>query len=267
MKYEHFDRRSLSLTTCRYDGSRLNFRGPGRPLEGPLIVFVGGDETYGRFVAEPYPALVERHLGKICVNFAQAAASVEVFLHDAFVKDVCRNAALTIVAATGAHNLSNRLYSVHPRRNDRFVKPSEALRVLYPDVDFTDFTFTRPLLRGLYQADPDRFSVVRQELQLAWVARMRTFLNYIGPNVVLLWFAPAVPDREPDNGSLGPDPLFLSEDIISELRPLVRETVMVSAQGPSIAAVYADYSAHGRVAASLLQPIQTALQARHGVLL
>jgi hypothetical protein len=61
----------------------------------------------------------------------------------------------------GAQNLSNRLYTVHPRRNDRFLRASGILRTIYRDVDFTEFHFTRHMLDHLRCLSEDRFDIVR----------------------------------------------------------------------------------------------------------
>ena len=229
---------------CRYGSSRLTFRGPARPLDGRHIAFVGGAETLGRYVEAPFTTLLEREMGEVCVNFGQAHASVETFLHDPLVGNACRDALVTVVGVTGAGNLSNRLYSVHPRRNDRFVKPSASLRAIFPEVDFADICFTRHLLMTLWNAAPDRFDVVRDELRIAWGARMRTFIDRIGPRVVLLWMPP-----EPSEGPLGSEPLFVTGAMVEMLRPLVQGIVAVppGGQGEDPAA------AHVRAAAALAE--------------
>lgn len=133
---------------------------------------------------------------------------------------------------------------MHPRRNDRFLKPSTSLRAIYPEMDFAEICFTRHLLMALHDAAPDRFDVIREELRIAWAARMRTFIDRIGPQVVLLWFPPAPAAEE---GPLGPDPLFVTKAMVEGLRPLVRGIVAVPPghQGEHPAA------AHARAAAAL----------------
>lgn len=245
---------------CRYGSSRLSFRGPARPLDGRHIAFVGGSETVARGVAEPFPALLEGALGEVCINFGQHNASVEAFLHDPVVADACRDATVTVVAATGAANLSNRLYAVHPRRNDRVVRASASLRVLFPEVDFAEICFTRHLLLTLHAAAPDRFGIVREELRIAWIARMRTLLDRIGPRAVLLWLAPHPPPSEtgpePEEGPLGRDPLFVSAPMVEGLRPLVQEVVVVPS-GPGGGGP--DQAAHQRAAEALAAPIRALL--------
>lgn len=123
----------------RYGSSRLLFRGPRRPLDGRQIAFVGGSETYGRCVAEPFPRLVEAALGAPCVNFGQVNGSIDVAVNDPLLMQACREAVVSVVEVTGALNMSNRFYQVHPRRNDRLTRVSTVLQALFPDVDFSEF--------------------------------------------------------------------------------------------------------------------------------
>lgn len=251
--------RGLNYAACRYGGSRLTFRGPPRSLDRRHIAFVGGSETCAREVDHPFPALLEERLGEVCINLGQHNGSVEAFLHDTLVPKACADAALTVLCVTGAGNLSNRLYSVHPRRNDRFLKASPMLRSLFPEVDLAEICFTRHLLLSLMTASPSRFAVVREELRIAWIARMRTFLDRIGSNVLLVWFAPQRPPKEggrEEEGTLGREPLFVSRRMVETLRPLVRDIVVVP-PGPEGAGL--DEVAHERAAAALLEPIRSLL--------
>jgi hypothetical protein len=221
---------------CRYGASRLLFRGPRRPLDGRHVAFVGGTETFGKFLDAPFPALVEEMTGLPCVNLGQANGSVDVMLGDETVLAACRDAQLTVVQVTGAPNMSNRFYTVHPRRNDRFLRASSVLRAIFPEVDFTDFCFTRHLLTQLHAAAPDRFAILSEELQAAWLARQRTFLTAIGPKTILLWFSSHLPSDVPweeRENPLGIEPLFVTRRMIDSLRPLVRAVVMVQ---PSVRA-------------------------------
>jgi len=229
MKHDTLSEAGQIYAPCRYGNSRLFFRGPRRPLDGRYIAFVGGTETYGKFVGAPFPSLVEERLGVTCVNFGCVNASVEAFLNEPGVMATCRGAELTVVEITGAQNLSNRFFTVHPRRNDRFLRASTILRALYPEVDFSEFCFTRHMLTHLHALDSDRFMIVREELQTAWAARMRSFLAEVGPRTLLLWFADHLPsdapfDTRPRAG--WEDPLFITRRMVDQLRPLVRGVVM-----------------------------------------
>ena len=229
MKHETLGEAGLSYAPCRYGTSRILFRGPRRPLDGRYIAFVGGTETYGRFITAPFPALVEAVLGDTCVNFGMINASVDAYANEPTILAACHDASLNIVQVMGAQNMSNRFYTVHPRRNDRFLRASTVLQAIYPDVDFSDFCFTRHMLSALYARSPDRFEIVRMELESAWLGRMSSFLREIGRHTFLLWFAGHLPsDGRWDSRSnpFSADPLFVTRRMIDNLRPLVRGVVM-----------------------------------------
>ncbi|WP_210529372.1 DUF6473 family protein [Rubellimicrobium arenae] len=239
----------LGYETCRYEPSRAVFRGPGRPLRGRFTAFVGGSTTLGQGVVRPFPALVEEAVGGVCVNFGQANASVEAFLADPVVPAACRAADVTVLEVMGAANLSNRLYTVHPRRNDRFLRVSPALRAIFPEADTAEVCFTRHLLRHLYEVAPDRFDIVEEELRLAWLARMQAFLDRIGSRVILLRI-----EGDEVAGPFGPAPLFVTDRMVEALRPLVRDVVTVAWRGGNRKA-----AAHREVAAALEGPVAAAL--------
>jgi hypothetical protein len=64
---------------------------------------------------------------------------------------------VTVVQVLAVQNLSNPYYTVHPRRNDRFLRASARLQNLYQDVDFTEFHFTRHMLQTLQMVSAPRF--------------------------------------------------------------------------------------------------------------
>lgn len=230
MKHAEIAEDTIDYHPCRYGNSRIFFRGPRKSLKDRYIAFVGGTETYGRGVETPFPDLVERAIGITCVNFGCVNASVDAFLPETAILEASQRATLNIVQIMGASNMSNRFYTVHPRRNDRFLRASSVMRAIYPDVDFTEFCFTRHMLASLYELSPERFEIIQSELQMAWRARMRSFLSEIGAHTLLLWFSETLPsdahlqDR-PD--PLNSDPLFITRSMIDELRPNVQGVILV----------------------------------------
>ncbi|NOX74790.1 MAG: hypothetical protein GXP03_14615 [Alphaproteobacteria bacterium] len=204
------------------------FRGPRPDFTRPYAMFLGANETFGKFVPRPYPRLLQHKIEMPCANFAAMNAGVDLYLKDPSVLLATARARVTIVAVTGAHNMSNRFYSVHPRHNDRFVKPSKILQTLFRDVDFGDIHYTRHLLASLLEADAIKFSIVVEELKMAWIARMKTLLERIEGRILLLWMAndpPAEANLEPDLGDIGHDPAFVDQAMIDELSPLVTKVV------------------------------------------
>ncbi len=237
MKQETIETDELSYSPCRYAGSRMLFRGPRRRLDLPYICFVGGTETYGKFIEKPFPALVEKAMRHTCVNFGCVNGGIDVFVKDRAVLDICNQAELTVLQIMGAQNLSNRFYSVHPRRNDRFLRASTVLQAIYHDIDFSEFSFNRHMLGALHGKSLDRFETVVGELREAWVARMKSLIRHIGDHCVLLWFSnDALSDTHwSDNpNQLQTDPLFITVSMVEELRPMVKQIVVVN---PSDAAM------------------------------
>ncbi|WP_158965409.1 DUF6473 family protein [Chachezhania sediminis] len=196
--------------SCHYGTSRLECRGPQRSLAAPYIAVLGSCESYGRFVDVPFADLVERRVGQTVVNLGAVTAGIDTFLRDQVILKIAQDADRVVIQAMKPEHLSNRLYRVHPRRNDRFLAPSELLRKLYPDVDFTNIHYTGDLLRLLLQHSPDRFDVVRAELRKAWMARMRTLLGHFPGRGMVLW-------ARYRNPLVGPADVRVDEDMIDSL--------------------------------------------------
>lgn len=239
MAYENMGEGALNYNPCRYGKSKLLFRGPRKKLEGDYIAVLGGTETYGKFVEMPFPALLEQELEIPVANLGCVNAGTDVFTNDQAVMDICSKARATVIQISGAQNMSNRFYAVHPRRNDRFLRASTLLKTIYREVDFTDFNFTRHLLRTLFDTSPEKFAMVRQELKDAWVARMKMMLTKTGSKVVLVWMADHSPDDRDGVEYLGGDPLFVDRRMLDELRPLVKDIVEVVASAEEVDAGYA----------------------------
>jgi hypothetical protein len=229
MAYEKAGTQTLDYDLCRYGASKLLFRGPKRRLEGRYAAFLGGTETFGKYIAKPFPVLTEERTGARCVNFGWPNAGIDVFLGDAEVRAAAGRAEVTVLQVPGAQNMSNRFYSVHPRRNDRYVQASPMLRAMFSDVDFTEFHFTRHLLGHLSQLAPERFALVREELQAAWSARMRLFLTRIDSPVMLLWMASHAPPVRADLPGLPCDPGFVTRAMLNGIAPHAAHLVEVPA--------------------------------------
>src|SRR6056297_3483875 len=221
-------RAPLDYEPCRYAGSNLVFRGPQRCVARDYVAFLGGSETYGRFIRTPFPALVEERLGVPCVNFGWPNAGPDVMSGDAGLDRLVARARAVVLQVPGALNLSNRFYRVHPRRNDRFLRATRPLQSLFPDVDFTEYTFTRHLLKSLQGLAPERFDLVRDELRTAWVERMIDLVHRIGPPVILLWFAARLPERGAQQPDVTYDPAFVTRAMLDGVAPHAARFVEVT---------------------------------------
>lgn len=201
---------------CELPGSRLRFRGPLPLFDAPFVAVLGGNETFGKYVTDPFPALIGDWTGLPVANLSVAHAGLSLFSEEQVLLDVASQARVTVLQALGAQNMSNRLYSVHSRRNDRFLGVSPALRELFPQVDFTEINFTGHLLETLEAASQTAFQVLVDELKWAWVQRMRRVLSIIKGDVILLWVS--TPETS----------LFLTQDMIDELGDDLAGVVRVS---------------------------------------
>lgn len=216
-----YPRGGLDYGYCQYGGSRLMFRGPEAEIEAPYFAALGGSATFGKFVAQPWPVLLERVAGVQTVNLGCMHAGATAFADDPALLSICSGARLTIFQVTGAHCLDNVYYGLHPRRNDRFIDATPRLRSLYPDVDFTEFHFVRHMLSALHEISPARFSNVVQALRREWIERMRDLLRRVQSPVLLLWMAARAP--ETPNAPLADllrydDMLFVDRDMIEAIR-------------------------------------------------
>jgi hypothetical protein len=196
----------------------LAFRGPRRDLRSDYIAFIGGTETYGKFVEAPFPQLVETETGLTCVNLGWPNAGIDVLLGDPGLARIAAGAQIAVVQVPCAANLSNRFYRVHARRNDRFLQATELLRRLYPEVDFTEFSFTRHMLLRLRATSPERFALVHAELSAVWTEGMKRLIGEIGRPVVLLWFSGRRPEWQCDNPDMAHEPALVSRGMLDALK-------------------------------------------------
>ena len=211
--------RALDYFPCRYGDCPTTFRGPAAPASAGVIAVIGGSEVFGKYVEDPFCDQLAERLNRPVMNLGIVNGGIDAFVHDEALLTLLGDTAEVIVQAMGAANLSNRFYTVHPRRNDRFLRHSAMLGSLFPQVDFSDFTFVRHMLSTLKGADPVAFDHVRQELRAAWIARMRLLLSRIPVRKTLLCL------ERPATGPLGAEPLFVDREMLQVVDRLVDRVV------------------------------------------
>jgi hypothetical protein len=219
MAYEYPGAGALDYFPCRHANARLVFRGPHRQPRGIWAAALGGAETYGRFVAHPWPDLLEQQSGRMVLNLGCPSAGPDAWLNEPDLLRLMSRANLRIVQVQGAGTLSNRFFSVHPRRNDRFLRASPRLRRLYPEVDFTEFTFTGHLLASLAALGGPRFVEVAEELGQVWVQRMADLLGVLKGPTTLLWLADRPPPSPAQRLGLAPGaPLLVDSAMLAAVQ-------------------------------------------------
>lgn len=196
------------------------FRGPQRSLAGRYVAVIGGTETFGKYVAQPFSDHLETALGMPVVNLGIANAGPEVLLADEEIGRIARQAQAVVLQIVGAQNQSNPFYTVHPRRNDRVLGVTHAMRGLFPEVDFTEFHFTRHLLQSLHAVSRDRFAIIVAQLQARWVERTAALLHALGANTILLWAGAQAPLADAAT-QIGPRyPAFVDRAMVGRVAPL-----------------------------------------------
>ncbi|MEX0349255.1 MAG: DUF6473 family protein [Paracoccaceae bacterium] len=212
MSYQVSGAASPAEMTCFYGNSRLPVRGPRRDLDARYLACLGGAETFGRFVPSPFCELLERRLKRKTVNLGGVNCGLDAWLADPDLISVASGAELCVLQLPVLHQLSNRFYRVHPRRNDRFLRASEQLQALYPEVDFTEFHFTGHLMHRLKAVDSGRFLTVQTELERAWQSRMQQLIAVLDTSVVLLRLQTLTEEASGD-------PVPLSAQMLARIAP------------------------------------------------
>lgn len=215
---------------CQYPGSKLQVRGPERSLGANYVAFLGGTEVYGRFIQRPFVAAAEEALGLDCVNLGCINGGLDSFLRDPGILTIAARADLTVVQVLGAQNLSNRFYKVHPRRNDRFLQATAELAGLYPEVDFTEFTFNRHLLKALLECSPERFARVQDALQEAWVDGMTRLIERLEGRVALLWLRYDLGTENAPEPQFRHEPLMVDRPMVDSLATKVKAVIELPVQ-------------------------------------
>jgi hypothetical protein len=232
-----FQRRGLLPLDYRpvvYPGSVLRFRGPAHGLVRPHVLCLGGSETFGRFIHTPFAAQLDAALPVDVVNMGVMNAGLDVLMTDPAIRAAQTGARAVVLQIPGAQNMSNRFYSVHPRRNDRFIRANTILHTIYREVDFTEFHFTRHLLSRLMGLSPDRFALVTHELRSAWVARMTAYLRDAPVPVHLLWLSRRHPDDPGSPQTLGPDPLFVTREMLDRVAAAAAALTIAAPEGGQV---------------------------------
>ena len=270
----------IDYQNYRFGRARQRYRGPKPDLDKPYVAFIGGSETYGKFVEKPYPALVGEALGLNVANWGTPEAGPGFFLKDPVLLEACSCAQVCVVSLMGAPNMSNRLYSVFQRRNARLKGVSKMLPLLFPEVNLTQYRFVHNMLFNIHKSNPENFKAVELELREAWIARMRELLEAIETTRVLVWMSVRAPEEDygpKERGDFVVPPAFVNREMVEAVAPMadlmveyVPAEALAKADGASEApffagsgndgmARYPGQAVHEQAAQLLAEPLQDIL--------
>ncbi len=213
------------------------------------MVFLGGSDTFGRYVERPFPRILEEMTGVTTLNLGMPNGGVDGYLTAPDLLRIASRASVVVVEISGTHGVSNCYYTVHKRRNDRFLRPTVQLRALYPEVDFTEFSFIRHMMGHLRHLCPVRFQTVQAKVQAAWTQRMAELIEAIAAPVILNWV------KRQDSAKEEMDETGITDEMVQALRPRAA-SVVISRPSPKVLAEGCD---------GLIFPMEEAVSAAHAL--
>jgi hypothetical protein len=190
-------------------------RGPRVALGAPgTICCIGAAQTFGRFVAEPYPAQLGRLLQRPVLNLGFSGAGPRFFLREPRLVEVLRHAPVVVVqcmsgrsVSAGALRTSNNfgvLEFVSGARMGQKMLAANALAALRAE------------------AGEAAFAAQVAAMQAAWLADYRELLAMIGGRKVFLWMAGQRAPETLDLGrsAVGQFPHFVTRAMAAEVAAL-----------------------------------------------
>ena len=142
MSYVAMDARPVDFILCQYENSKNLFRGPKKSYKGLYGVCLGGADTFGGQVPDPFSSMIERNVGIPILNLGAQHSGAGFYIEDDDILKIIENAHIILIEAPSVVNQSNPYYRAHPRRNDRFVTALAPLYELFPEADFVECHFT-----------------------------------------------------------------------------------------------------------------------------
>ena len=158
------------------------FRGPLD--QGPdAIAWLGAAQTFGRYVAEPVPAIVGKRLGLGTLNLGVGGMGPEYFLRRPELLEEVNRCRVAVIQVMSARNSENSLFQSHKGgasgvRVDSGTYTPNAMLIV------TDL---------LAQGRRREAGQIARESQQAYVQSMKRLFDAVKPPKVLFWFSYRTP--------------------------------------------------------------------------
>jgi len=213
--YQDIDRNVIDYDIWFVDDGRLALRGPRTDLNlDDVNCCIGAAQTFGRFVARPFPVQISQILRKPVLNLGFSGAGPEFFLNDSFLMSRLARAGLVVIQAMSARSVSAGVFRAGGNNGVlEFVEgPRQGERMLAQESYST--------LRAEYGEPAFRDQIAA--VQARWLALHRQLINHIAGQKVLLWLSQKKPGDNIDltTSPVGVFPHFVSAEMVHEVSAL-----------------------------------------------
>ena len=188
MSFVAMDTRLVDFILCQYVNSKNLFRGPIKFCTHSNGVCLGGTDTFGGKVPDPFSAMLEREMGIPILNLGAQHSGAGFNSEDDAIHEIIENVQVIFVEAPSVVNQSNPFYRVHPRRNDRFVTALGPSYDLFPEADFFECHFTKHLIIKLITIAEARAVIVFRTFQDEWVRNLTIMRARWRAKTVVHWY-------------------------------------------------------------------------------
>lgn len=217
-KYQAKDLRICDYHYTNLPGTKVEVRGPlpGSLAPRAYVAFLGGAQTFGRFVEEPFPTRVSKTTGWPSLNLAFGGAKPEVYLETPGLIAAINNSAVAVIQIMSARGSPNSVIRAPRIQNNvmRYQLGDAPAREIFVDGAY------RLLLQ---QADEQTIAECVKETRSAWVVSMKELLALITVPKILFWFSTRPPayqwTTKNVHALMGAYPQFVNADMVAELKP------------------------------------------------
>ncbi|MEM0908384.1 MAG: DUF6473 family protein [Pseudomonadota bacterium] len=222
MSYQNADLNLLDYGDAEFGVFRQSFRKPPVTPASQYISFIGAAQTYGRYVAKPFPELIEERLDIPCFNLGTGGAGPAQFINDTEVLRAINASELCVIQVMSGRSVNSRYFSIRAVRNAQVKDISPAILSGCPELKDRQITFAHDLLHLVSLENPTLYNAVVEDLRYRWVETYKRLLSVITTQKLLFWFSERTPtDTETNYGDgreLAKFPHLVNQEMIDEIK-------------------------------------------------
>ncbi len=220
--YQLQDRKIIDYDLWFPQGAGRPFRGPRADLKAAdAIACIGAAQTFGRFVADPYPAQLARLTGRPVWNFGLSGAGPGIYLDTPWLIETLARADTIIVQAMSARSISAGLFEAQANQGVlREVAGPDAGRV---------FLAHEAYGRLRERDGPTAHLAQVEAVRARWVELKKKLYDRLPGRKILLWLSERTPGaaEDYDASPVGTFPHFVTAQMIGALKAHGYEAIEV----------------------------------------